>query len=65
MGRAIRQIQDRRVYDAAMQAVNRLFSDTTVERSQTREDLKSLRDEIDVMLDDLQSARSEEPDSNE
>jgi ABC-type transporter MlaC component len=38
----------------AKQAINDLFSDTKAPRSQTREDLEELREEIETLLDLLQ-----------
>jgi len=39
--------------EAAKKAATALFSDQSVSRSQTRDSLRDLRDEIDVMLDTL------------
>lgn len=39
--------------DTALRAINALFSDTSVTRKQTKENLESLRDEIDILLDTL------------
>jgi hypothetical protein len=37
----------------ALDAIHALHSDTNVPRSQTKEDLVELRDEIDIMIDAL------------
>jgi hypothetical protein len=37
----------------AKEAINRVFGDTSVDRSTTKEDLKDLVDEIEVMLETL------------
>lgn len=39
--------------EAALEAVTKVFSDNSVGRSTTRESLKNLRDEIDILLDTL------------
>ena len=39
--------------EAAKQAINSVFGDTSVDRSQTKESLKDLKDEIDILLDTL------------
>jgi molybdopterin/thiamine biosynthesis adenylyltransferase len=38
------------LYEAALSAVNKLLSDTTVTEDITRANLEALKDEIDVML---------------
>ncbi len=38
---------------AAKTAINRVFKDKTVDQDDTRESLKELRDEIDLLLDSL------------
>ena len=40
-------------YEAALEAINKVFSDQSVSQQETRKSLQSLRDEIDVMLDSL------------
>lgn len=40
-------------YEAALDAVQQLFSDTSVAPEITREDLETLRDEIETMIDTL------------
>lgn len=42
-------------FEEAQEAINRLFSDTSVPRSTTRSLLIDLRDEIDVILDALEN----------
>lgn len=46
--------------DAAKQAIDRVFSDTTVSRDTTRERLGELRDHIDVCMDALDSDEDRE-----
>ena len=41
------------LYQAAVDAINRLFSDQSVSRRDAKANLKNLRDEIDVLLDCL------------
>jgi len=41
-------------YQRALNAINDLFSDTTVDKSEAAENLQGLRDEIDLLLDSLQ-----------
>ena len=41
------------LYQEALEAIARLFSDLTVSQSKTRENLQGLRDEIDLLLDTL------------
>lgn len=45
--------QNEMLYSEAMEAVRRLFSDTSVPPDETRQNLQGLRDEIDVMLESL------------
>lgn len=40
-------------FEKAKQAVNDLFSDTSVDADTTRRRLQELKDEIDIMLDSL------------
>ena len=44
------------IYEDAKAALDRLYSDTSVSRSITRELLIDLRDEIDLLLDTLEDA---------
>ena len=46
-------MSNERLYEAAFQTINALFSDTAVTREAVRESLKGLRDEIDILLDTL------------
>lgn len=39
--------------ERAKQAINRVFGDQSVSKETTRESLKDLQDEIDIMLDTL------------
>lgn len=41
------------VYDSAVDALRKVFNDTSHSKEDTIRDLKSLKDEIDVMLDSL------------
>ncbi len=41
------------LYEEALEAITKLFSDTSVPRMVTREKLQDLRGEIDTMLDSL------------
>ena len=43
-------------YDEALQAVMELFSDMSVEQSETREMLETLRGEIDILIESLDGA---------
>ncbi|MBB6262527.1 hypothetical protein FHS77_003103 [Paenochrobactrum gallinarii] len=42
-------------YEAALEAVRRLFEDTSVSQEATRDQLETLRDEIEGMIDTLPS----------
>ena len=42
--------------EEAKKAINRVFGDTTVDRQTTKEDLKDLVDEIEIMLETLEDA---------
>ncbi len=41
-------------YDEALNAINRMYSDRSVSPETTRENLRGLRDEIDLLLDAIQ-----------
>jgi len=41
------------LYEDAKEAINRLFTDTSVPPSQTRESLEALREEISNLIDTL------------
>ncbi len=41
------------LYDAAMDAVTKLFSDQSVSMAEAKRNLERLRDEIDILLDAL------------
>ncbi len=41
------------LYERAKEAITYLYSDTTVDPGTTKETLKGLRDEIDILLDTL------------
>ena len=43
------------LYDRALQIINDVFNDQSVDRDVTKRNLETLRDEIDVMLDALQN----------
>ena len=43
------------LYQDAIKAINELFSDTSVPVSECRQNLQGLRDEIDILLDALDS----------
>ncbi|MDQ3651525.1 MAG: hypothetical protein M3458_14875 [Acidobacteriota bacterium] len=40
-------------YAAALAAIKEIYGDTSVERSTTRDTLKNLKDEIDILIDTL------------
>jgi len=42
------------LFEEAVDAVTRLFSDNSVDRQRTKEDLETLAGEIQVMLDTLE-----------
>jgi hypothetical protein len=42
------------LYDAALKAITDLFSDQSVSQSKARENLRGLRDEIDMYIDSLE-----------
>lgn len=48
-----------RLYDSAFQAVQRLFSDTTVTAAETRTSLEALKQEIDNLLETLPDDESD------
>jgi len=41
------------VYEQALRAINKMFSDCLVSKDETIQRLQSLRDEIDIMMDSL------------
>jgi len=41
------------LYLKAMDAINQLFGDTSVERSETKSNLESLAEQVETMLDAL------------
>ncbi len=43
-----------RLYDEALAAINRMFSDRSVSPEKTRENLRGLRDEIELLIDAIQ-----------
>ena len=42
-----------RLYERAKEAISELYSDKSVSRAKTRESLKALRDEIDLLIETL------------
>jgi len=50
------------LYDEALKAINKLFSDTSVSRSETKRRLSDLVGEIEVMLDALEHDEAKELD---
>jgi len=42
------------LYQEALSAITRLFNDTSVPQPTCRENLNSLRDEIDILLDSIE-----------
>lgn len=48
-------------YAAALAAIKKVFSDTRVPASQTLEDLRGLRDELDVLIDAVEHAADNTP----
>lgn len=46
-------MSNERLYDAAMDAINALFGDQNVSRSETKNNLNSLIGEIEIMLNAL------------
>lgn len=45
--------KNEKLYESAIEAVNRLFSDQSVPQSEARKNLRALRGEIDILLDTL------------
>lgn len=41
--------------EAAKTAINKVFGDMSVSKSQSVEDLKDIRDEIDILIDSLEA----------
>lgn len=41
------------LYEAALEAIQRVFSDRSKSQEEVKEDLRGLRDEIDILLDTL------------
>lgn len=52
-------------YEAAVEAINKVFSDRSHSLGITYEDLKSLREEIDTMLDAVRNDIRQEERSND
>lgn len=46
--------EDQELYDTALEAITKLFSNTSIPRMVTRENLKALIGEIETMLDSLE-----------
>jgi hypothetical protein len=46
-------VSNEELYDAAMDAISKLFSDRTVTKTETRENLNNLISEMEVMIDTL------------
>lgn len=44
---------NKELYDAALQAITKLFSDQSVSQADTRNNLEELQSEIDLMLDSI------------
>lgn len=44
------------LYDKAVEAIEKLFGDTSVDQTQTKNSLQALRDEIDIKLECLPDA---------
>ena len=42
-----------RLYERAKEAIDELYSDKSVSRAKTRQSLKALRDEIDLLIETL------------
>lgn len=42
------------LYKAAMEAINKLFCDQSVSPETTKENLNTLKDEIDMLLDSME-----------
>ena len=49
-------MSENRTYEEAKEALDRLYSNTSVSRAVTRELLGDLRDEIDLLLETLDDA---------
>lgn len=47
-------MNNKQLYEAALEAITRLFSDNSVSREEARRNLKALQDEIDILIDTLQ-----------
>ena len=43
-----------KLYDEALAAINRMFSDRNVSPETTRENLRGLRDEIEMLIDAIE-----------
>lgn len=41
------------LYQEALEAITRVFSDQSISRGETKQNLEGLKDEIDVLLDTL------------
>jgi hypothetical protein len=44
-----------KLYDAALEAIEKLFTDVSVSKTTARQNMESLRDEIDVMIKALRA----------
>lgn len=53
-GEAVQMSEDQELYDTALEAITKLFSNTSIPRMVTRENLKALIGEIETMLDSLE-----------
>jgi hypothetical protein len=49
-------MSNEQLYDTAMDAITKLFSDQTVPVSKARENLEGLKEEINIMLDSLEES---------
>jgi len=49
-----------KLYDEALAAINRMFSDRSVSPETTRENLRGLRDEIEMLIDAIQGDMNNE-----
>lgn len=47
-------MDNQELYDLALEAITKLFSDTSVSRSTAKENLENLKDEINVLLSTLE-----------
>jgi hypothetical protein len=47
-------MSNKELYEAALGAINRLFSDRSVSQAEARRNLDALRDEITILIDALE-----------